>query len=345
MYVLLRRRPRTETHDVPSSRGRASDGSVTGPAGAVAGAVTSREEAERAFSVDATGQVSGDDGRHGHLAPAVHYACRMAAHLDATLGDGPLRRLRVDGPVRIDAQVRWGLGGECLVEATTRPGRHLPHVAAHTHPDARLAAGSDMAEAIWVVAQQGTRSAAHLDGAVRAVHDLAGARCTVLLDEFLDPLRLFGEILVGDLAVLSTRTQGVLRGLGEPDVTAMTLTFRSASVLVLPLTDGMLVLVLDETDTARVDDVLTRTRELMAPGGDQASTPAARTPRDPVEPTPPGALFTRPASLPASLPASMSGVPVSQAVASPGSPVATTLAGVLDQRASRAARRIWGRRS
>ena len=308
MKVLSRRRPRTDLPEAPLDH--------------------DAPEAHT-FTVHATGQVGGDDGRNGHLAPAVHFACRMAAHLDVTLGDGPLRTFRVDGRTRIDARIAWGPDGECRVDASARPGSPVPTMAAEPHPDARLVVGGDMAEAIWVAAQQGTRSAAHLDGVVRTVHDGARARCTVLLDEALDPVRLFGEISVGDLAVLGTRSHGVLRGLGEPDVTSLTLTFHSASVLVLPLVDGLLLLVLDDADAARVEDVLARTRDLLARGAQQPTAPVA-------------GPATAPGTVPAASPVPLPRAWASSPVPGPGER-ATSVAGLLEQRASRAARRLWGR--
>lgn len=219
------------------------------------------------FSVGLDGRATGDDGRQGRLAAAVHYAARMAAQLDSALDLGPLRHLHVAGPSEIDVRVGWGIGGECLVDGVVRSAAPsarstLPPVAPTGTPVP--ARGGHISEAIWIAAQQGTRNAARLDEAVRRVHHRTGATWTVLLDADLIALRLLGELAPGELAVLSSRTQGVVLGLGEPKLDTLTLIYAAGTVVLAQLEEATLMFKVDVDSLAQVAAVVQVARTALA---------------------------------------------------------------------------------
>lgn len=186
------------------------------------------------FSVGADGHVEGDDGRNGGLAGAVHYAARMAAQLDSTLGLGELHGLHVTGETRIDAAIGWGFGGECLLRADVAPGTRSPL----TMPGAPVPTGvtpGHLSEAIWHRAREGAISAGMVDDAVRAVHTACEATWTMLLDGDLTPLRQFGSLDPRVVQVTASRCHGVVRGLGVRDVDALTLVYGAGALVLFPV--------------------------------------------------------------------------------------------------------------
>lgn len=188
------------------------------------------------FSVGLDGRPRGDDGHQGHLAAAVHYACRMAAQLESTLDLGPLEHLHLQGGRVLDVAVRWGMGGECLLDGAVRSGLVTPR----TGLPRRRTSGSQSTP--WVAAYRASRSAAQLDAALRHVHSISSAAWTVLLDSELTALRLFGDLPAGQLAVLSSRVHGVLHGLQEPDVAGLCLSHADGTLVVVPLQEGLVVM-------------------------------------------------------------------------------------------------------
>jgi hypothetical protein len=222
------------------------------------------------FAVGLDGRASGDDGRHGRLAAAVHYAARMAAQLDSALSLGPLKHLHVDGPTVIEARVGWGIGGECLLEGVVRSGNN-PRLGALSAVPAPTSHGH-MSEAVWVAAQQGTRSAARVDAAVRRVHARTGAAWTVLLDSDLTALRLLGDLSPGVLAVLSSRTQGVILGLGDPALSTLTLVFTAGTVVVIQLADSTLMFLVDLHALGQVAEVVATAHQALLAQSQPAET-------------------------------------------------------------------------
>lgn len=251
----------------PTSSAAAPD---TSPAAALSAA--------HGFAVGLDGRMSGDDGRQGRLAPAVHYAARMAAQLDAALDLGPLRHLHVAASSELDVRVRWGIGGECLLEGVVRTGAGVSPLSLASASPLCPPRPRHVSEAIWVAAQQGARSAAQMDDAVRRLHTATGAAWTVLLDDQLTALRLLGDLDPGPLAVLSSRTQGVLHGLGEPDLATLTMIYATGSIVVTPLTDATLIFFVDLYELGAVADVVRVARATLSePAPAPAPAPATVT--------------------------------------------------------------------
>ncbi|MFC6153939.1 hypothetical protein [Nocardioides yefusunii] len=223
----------------------------------------------RTFTVGRAGQFRGDDGTGGRLAPALHYASRMAAQLDRVLGTGPLQRVVVDGPRAITAAVEWSASHELLLHASLSAGTTTPFLLPRDDEGPRARHAS---EAIWVRARHGAESMARIDEVLRAVHAHAGADWTVLLDENLTALRLFGTPSASTLAIVASRCHGVLRGLGLPEVHSLTLTYASGSLVLLPSDDVMTLLSSPHTDPGALVDVVARAHAALA---DPAAATAA----------------------------------------------------------------------
>lgn len=208
-----------------------------------------------AFGVGLDGRPRGDDGHQGKLAATVHYAARMAAQLDRVLTLGALAHLTLRGGRTLDVAVRWGMGGECLVDGQVRSG--------HVHGLPRRPLPVQRSETPWSAASRAARSSAHLDGALRHVHTLHGAAWTVLFDDDLTALRLFGDLPPGPLAVTSSRVHGVLHGLSEPDVDLLCLTFALGTVVVVPLPEGIVAIAIPQRDPVAAEAVADEIRTVL----------------------------------------------------------------------------------
>lgn len=236
------------------------------------------------FAVGLDGRMSGDDGRQGRLAPAVHYAARMAAQLDTALGLGPLRHLHAAATVELDVRVGWGIGGECLMEGVVRTGAASTPLSLAAASPLHPPRPRHVSEAIWVLAQQGTRTAARMDDAVRRLHAATGAAWTVVLDDELTALRLLGDISPGQLAVLSSRAQGVVHGLGEPGLSTLTLVYATGSLVVMPLGGSTLVFFLDLHDLTQVADAVRTARRTFSKPAPAPAPAAVEEPEPEPEP-------------------------------------------------------------
>lgn len=220
--------------------------------------------AAHGFAIGLDGRMSGDDGRQGRLAPAVHYAARMAAQLDGALGLGQLRHLHAAASWEFDVRVGWGMGGECLLEGVVRTGAASTPLSLAAASPLHPPRPRHVSEAIWVLAQQATRTAAQMDDAVRRLHASTGAAWTILLDDELTALRLLGDIAPGQLAVLSSRAQGVVHGLGEPGLATLTLVYDTGSLVVMPVDRTTLVFFVGLRDLTQVADVVRTARRTFS---------------------------------------------------------------------------------